>query len=399
MVAYPCHTRIFLHNLYQYDLRESLHSVKGAWQGVTLVLQRPVIAVTGSAGKSTTKEMIASILQTRWKVFKSPGNMNHLKSTAKNAKLITSVHRAAVLEYGMTRRGHIRRHCQYVQPNIGVITNVGTAHIGNFGGDTRKVALAKSELIQNMKQTGLLILNADDDNSRYLVTRGFNGKIRHVGVNRKADYQASSITQQGNGLSFQVKLNGTDHAFFVPILGRHNIYNALSAIAAAAELGFSPEEMQKGLRSFRKLGRRLIVYRLPHNIRVIDDTFSANPNAVKAAINVLTQMAKHKKIAVLGTMLEMGVYSAKGHRDVGRYAAQKQIDYLLTYGKEAGQIGKGAIAAGLPAARVFHFVNRDGLHQRLLQLLEANATVLVKGSHRLAMNQTVQFLRARKGTV
>lgn len=366
---------------------------------MTLILQRPVIAVTGSAGKSTTKEMVASILQTRWRVFKSPGNMNHLLSTVKNATLITPAHQAVVLEYGMTRRGHIRRHCQYVKPNIGIITNVGTAHIGNFGGDIRKVALAKSELIQNMKQTGLLILNADDDNSRYLVTKGFGGKIRRVGIDRKADYQASSITPQGNGMSFHVKLNGSDHTFFVPIMGRHNVYNALSAIAVAAELGFSPEEIKKGLRSFRKLGRRLTIYRLPHKIRVIDDTFSANPNAVKAAINVLTQIAKQKKIAVLGTMLEMGVYSVKGHREVGRYAAQKQVDYLLTYGREAEQIGKGAIAAGMPASRVFYFVNRNGLHRRLLELLEENATVLVKGSHGLAMNQTVQFLLARRCAV
>lgn len=362
---------------------------------MTLKLSRPLIAVTGSAGKSTTKEMIASILQTRWNIFKTAGNMNHLKSTAKNANKISPFHRAAVLEYGMTHRGHIRRHCLYVQPNMGVITNVGTAHIGNFGGDIKKVALAKSELIQYMKPTGTLFLNADDNNSKHLLTRGFKGKIRYVGINRKADYQARNIVARSNGTSFQVRLQGKDHTFFVPILGIHNIYNALFGVAVATELGFSPDEIKKGLQSYKKLGRRLTVYRLAHGIRVIDDTFSANPHAVKAAINVLTQIGGHKNIAVLGTMLEMGMYSGKGHRDVGSYLAKKNVHYLLTYGKEAEQIGRGAVMAGFPSNRVFHFVNRDRLHQHLLQLLEPAATVLVKGSHGLMMNKTVQFLRGR----
>lgn len=362
---------------------------------VTLKLSRPMIAITGSAGKSTTKEMIASILQTRWHIFKTPGNMNHLSSTAKYAQQITPIHRAAVLEYGMTHRGHIRRHCLYIQPNLGVITNVGTAHIGNFGGDIQKVALAKSELIQYMKPTGTLFLNADDNNSKHLLTRGFKGKIRYVGITRKADYQARNVIAHSNGTLFQVWMQGKDHTFFVPILGIHNVYNALYAVAVAAELEFSPNEIKKGLQSYKKLGRRLTIYRLTHGVRVIDDTFSANPHAAKAAISVLTQIGKHKNIAVLGTMLEMGIYSWKGHRDVGSYLAKKNIHYLLTYGKEAEQIGRGAVAAGFPSNRVFHFVNRDRLHQRLLQLLEPTSTVLVKGSHGLMMHKTVQFLRAR----
>lgn len=354
---------------------------------------RPVIAVSGSSGKTTVKEMISAILQRQWKIFKSKGNQNIPQCTKEYAKQITPAHRVAVLEYGMTRKGQIRKHCHIIQPNMGVITNVGTAHIGNFGGDIHKLALAKSELIRNMLPIGTLFLNADDANSKLMKWGHFDGKLITVGIEKKATYNAEDIRFISGGMKFKVKIDGKYQQFFIPIYGRHNIYNALFAIAVAKELKFSVRDMQKGLRLFQKFGARMSVFYIKNGIRLIDDTFSANPSAMKAAIDVLQHIGKGRKIAALGTMMEMGSYTKTAHRQVGSYAANKNIHYLLTYGQDAKEIGTEAVKNGLPPARVMHFTNRNSLHNRLLKIIEPNSTILIKGSHGMRMNQTVQFLR------
>lgn len=358
-----------------------------------LILARPVIAITGSAGKTTTKEMIAAVLRRRWQIFKSRLNGNFYTNIRKYAKEITPAHRAIVLEYGMLRLGHIKRSCRIIQPNQGVITNVGTAHIGNVGGKIAGVAKAKSELIRYMRRTGKLFLNADDVHSRKLRTKGFRGKIYKVGVKRVAHYRAYHVRYTENGMAFDVKLDGKAYPFFVPVFGTHNIYNALFAIAVCHQLRCRASLIQAGLRTYQKPKRRLSSYRLPGGARLIDDTYSANPHAMKAAVDVLSKVGRGTNIAVLGSMMELGSYSVRGHRDVGRYLARKKVDYLYTYGAAARYIGKAATLAGLPAAKVKHCATRQELHKSLVQHLEPNATILVKGSNKMKMSLTVRYLR------
>ncbi|MDD3363564.1 MAG: UDP-N-acetylmuramoyl-tripeptide--D-alanyl-D-alanine ligase [Syntrophomonas sp.] len=360
----------------------------------TLVLRKPVIAVTGSSGKTTTKEMIASVLQRRWKVYKSAENRNNRAHLRHHAKKIRSSHQAIVLEYGMSARGHLRRSCKIIKPNMAVITMIGTAHIGNVGGTVEGLIQAKSELILNMNQTGTLFLNADDENSKRLNTRTFQGIIVKVGINNKADYQALDVRSTQQGMNFGVKLLGTYHEFFIPILGTHNVYNALFAMAVADRLGFSPEQIKEGLENYRRPGRRLRVYHRENSVCLIDDTFNANPNSVKAAIDVLTTISKENNIAVLGSMSELGRYSRRGHKEVGRYLADKNITYLFTYGTGAKIIGKAAISNGFPSARVIHSISRNTLHKRLKRTINPGSTVLVKGSHNMMMNKTVRFLKS-----
>jgi len=357
-----------------------------------LILNKPVIGITGSAGKTTTKEMLASILQKKWRIYKTYGNANDYQHTKKAVEKILPKHKAAVLEFGMFYSGGIRKHCSIIQPNIGIITNVGTAHIGNFNGQIKGVALAKSELIHNMKQTGLLVINGDDTNSRLLTTKGFKGKIFTVGIKNKTTYQAFNIKYAKKGMSFQVVVRGQIYTFFIPVFGKHNIYNALSAIAVADHLNFSPNDMINGLKSFVRPNQRLSVHNLKNNIKVIDDTFSANPNAMKAAIDVLDQIGEGKKIAVLGTMLEMGKYAVKGHKDVGKYVARKKIDNLITFGVGAEKIGEGAIEAGFNKNKIRHFTDRKKLNSFLISQLSPNVSILIKASHRLNMNQTVKYI-------
>jgi UDP-N-acetylmuramoyl-tripeptide--D-alanyl-D-alanine ligase len=352
-----------------------------------------VIAITGSAGKTTTKEMIASVLKRRWRIFKSPYNKNFFTNTQKYAKQITAAHRAAVLEFGMLRAGHIRKHCMAIKPNYGIITNVGTAHIGNFDGKITGVARAKSELIRNMRPLGKLFVNADDPNSRLLSTGGFRGKIFTVGIRNRASYQAYNVRYRDNGMAFETKLDGKEYTFYVPILGEHNIYNALFAIAVCHQLNCKPSMIQLGLRSYLKPKSRLSTFHRSGGIRVIDDTYSANPNAMKAALDVLSKIGTGTNIAVLGSMLEMGKFAVRGHRSVGRYLATKKVDYLYTLGKSARSIRHGATAAGFPSEKAVHCTTKRQLHQLLRRQLKPNTTILVKGSHKMKMKETVQFIR------
>ncbi|WP_223829493.1 UDP-N-acetylmuramoyl-tripeptide--D-alanyl-D-alanine ligase [Paenibacillus arenilitoris] len=353
----------------------------------------PVIAVTGSAGKTTTKEMIAAVLGRRWKVFKSPHNQNGPNFTRKYVRQLRTYHRAVVVEYGMQFYGVIRRHCLYLQPAIGVITNVGRAHVGNFGGRVEGVAKAKSELIRYMKPTGTLLLNADDPHSRLLRTKGFKGRIIRVGIRNKADYQAFGVRFGANGMRFKVKLDGKLHPFSIPAYGEHNVCNALFAIAIAHGMGFTPRQMQDGLRSYARPNRRLRVARLSGGVTVIDDTFSSNPDAVKAALDVLARLGSGGKIAVLGTMLELGKHSSKGHLEAGKYAAGKSVRLLYTLGGPAKQIAAGARNAGLAASRIKSFADKSQLGRALLRTVKPGDTVLVKGSHGLGMGSIVAYLK------
>lgn len=355
-----------------------------------LILKKPVIAIVGSAGKTTTKEMLAAILQTRWKIFKTFGNANAPRHTAMYARKIQKHHKAAVLEYGMSKPGEIRRSTLIIRPNIGVVTNIGTAHIGHFNGSIKGIANTKSDLIRYMKQDGLLFINADDKNSKLLDTKKFKGEIVKVSQHVDSNYKAVKVHYEGRGMAFQVKIDNIYHKFYIPVYGKHNVYNALFAIAVARYLGFKIEDIKLGLKRYKKPYRRLSVYRLNNDLVIIDDSFSANLNASKAAIDVLSTIGKGKKVAILGSMLEMGKYKQISHKEVGRYLARKKIDYLLTYGIDATIIAKGAIEAGFPKTKIRSFYSQEKLINYLYRNIDKNSTILFKGSHAMRLDKVVK---------
>ncbi|KAB3529307.1 UDP-N-acetylmuramoyl-tripeptide--D-alanyl-D-alanine ligase [Alkaliphilus serpentinus] len=354
----------------------------------------PTIAITGSAGKTTTKEMIASILSTKWKIFKSEGNRNFAKSTKSHAKMIKPHHQAIVLEYGMGEGNTGKMHCSFIQPNISVITNIGSAHFGVFGNDIKLTAEKKSELIQYMKADGSLYINNDDENSKLLKTQDFKGRIYTVGINTPSDFRGINVKYSKKGMRFMVNLNGDLEDFLIPTFGYHNVVNALFAIGISHNLGFTPSEMRLGLKNYCLPSRRLMIHRLPNGLMIIDDSYSANPEATKAAIDVLVNLGKDKKrIAIIGSMLELGEFTAEGHREVGKYLADKQINKIFTYGDEAQWIRQGAMEAGFNPKNIFSFKDQDKIHRYIKRVVKPNTCILVKGSKLMEMYKTVEFIK------
>ena len=353
--------------------------------------ERPIIAITGSAGKTTSKAFLASILSKKWDIFESKDYWNTTEHTKKHAELINESHKAVVLEYGMAYPGVITNHCSIIQPNISVVTNVGLAHVSNFDGDIRGVAKAKSELIHGMDQQGLLILNKDDANSSYLTRDSFKGKIMTVGIRQQADYQAYDVQYKENGMAFKIKLANEEIELFIPILGEHHVYNALNAIAVADQLGFSPIEIKTGL-LFKKPPRRLTLYNCRDNITLIDDTVHSHPQGARAAIDVLSSIAKDRKVAIIGQMRELGDLREEEYDKLGSYIYDRGIDVLITYGFRTEGVGQGAAKKGMDASRIYHFLKKDDLHAMLKNNVRKGDTILVKGASKTNMFETIQFL-------
>ncbi|WGF38690.1 YheC/YheD family protein [Lysinibacillus capsici] len=351
----------------------------------------PIIAITGSAGKTTTKAFVGSILSKKWNVFESKDYWNTTEHTKKHKEEINDTHQAVVLEYGMAYPGIITNHCSIIQPNISIVTNIGLAHVGNFDGDVRGVAKAKSELIHGMDQQGLLIVNQDDDNSRYLETQQFKGKIITVGIKKEADYRAYDLQYKDVGMSFKMKLHGQEIELYIPILGEHHVYNALNAVAVADLLGFSPLDIQAGL-NFKKPPRRLTIYNCRDDITVIDDTVHSHPQGVRAALDVLKNIATNRKVAIIGQMRELGILREEEYRKVGEYVYEIGIDEFITYGFRTDEMSNAAISKGMDPSRVHHFINKDQLHALLEKLIKPHDTILVKGASKTNMFETVKFL-------
>ncbi|WNF35716.1 UDP-N-acetylmuramoyl-tripeptide--D-alanyl-D-alanine ligase [Bacillaceae bacterium IKA-2] len=357
-------------------------------------IQRPTIAVTGSAGKTTTKAFIASILRTRWITFESSDYWNRTDHTEQHLEQISLIHRALVLEYGMAYPGVITRHCEIIKPNIAVITNVGKAHIGNFEDGIDGIAQAKSELIKGMNPAGILFINKDDEGSKLLQVNGFKGKLVTIGMKPGADYLATAVQQTDRGLSFKVVISGKEQNFSTPVIGEYNLYNSLFAIGVADQLGFSVSEIQEGLTSVKRPKNRLDMITFNHDIKLIDDTVHAFPDAMRAAIDTLSEIKGEKTIAVLGSMPGLGESHESEHKAIGRYLKNKRIDYLLTYGNISENITVGALEAGFNPKKVNHYSRTSvkKLHEDLIKLIEPGSTILIKGASGLKMFETVRFL-------
>ncbi|MBH8600165.1 UDP-N-acetylmuramoyl-tripeptide--D-alanyl-D-alanine ligase [Thermoactinomyces sp. CICC 23799] len=351
-----------------------------------------VIGITGSAGKTTTTEMVASILKYRAPMVKTHRNLNTFSFLPTYLTRLTGKEKLLLLEMGMKSLNNIRKQCQIVRPEIGAVTNVGEAHAGSLGG-LHLIVKAKQELVDGVRKNGTLILNADDPRSRKLKTNRFQGKILTFGIRNPAHIRGKNIRYTRNGMAFDTVLQGRSFPVRIPVFGTHNVYNALTAIGVAWAYGTTIPEIQKGLATFKAPKMRLEFIRTKSGRILINDAWNANPTALRAGLDVLKNVSGSRpKIAVLGDMLELGEYSHQAHRQSGKYAARLGLTQLITLGKRGKIIARSAVANGMSPQRVLACDDfRQALHH--LARTPKNAVIYFKASRSLHFEKLVRQLK------
>jgi len=350
-----------------------------------------VIGITGSVGKSTTKEMTAEVLAMRYQTLKNPGNLNNEIGLPLTVLKLGENHERAVLEMGFYVPGEIQFLCDIAQPHIGVVTNIGTVH-AERAGSQEAIARGKSELVQALPADGVAILNFDDPWVRKMEEKS-KARVFFYGLSPEADLWADQIEGLGlDGIRFRLHYkNETIHSH-VPLIGRHSVHTALRAASVGLNDGLGWQEIFEGL----KRGRtqlRLAAVRSKTGALILDDTYNASPESMLAALNLLDEM-DGRKIAVLGDMLELGPYEKQGHDIVGMRAAQV-AKILVTLGSRAHMIAESARRAGLKPANVFEFEESAPVVEWLNKNLTSSDAVLVKGSHGLRMDRITAALEVR----
>lgn len=355
----------------------------------------PVAAITGSSGKTTTKEMLAAILAVNAPGLKTAGNFNNLIGLPLTLFQLTAAHQWAVLEMGMSERGEIARLTEIAAPTVAVITNVAQAHLltmKSLGG----IARAKGELFAALHPGAVAVINLDDE--RVAAIPVANGVQRRTyGLSPAAEIRAEEISPGGAEMRFVLRIADVSRAIRLPVAGRHNVSNALAATAAALSMGRSIEEIVEGLESFTPAKGRMETHLLSDGIVLIEDTYNANPLSVKAALVALDEMGgSGARIAVLGDMLELGESSAELHRDIGEFAAD-HCDRLFVFGPESQEIAAGARRAGMAAACVSLCASHEEAVQRLMQSLRPGDRLIIKGSRGMKMEKITAELRHKLG--
>jgi len=344
----------------------------------------PVVAVTGSTGKTTTKEMISSVLDQNYVVLKNEGNLNNHIGLPLTLLKLTEEHEIAILEMGMSGLDEIKRLSAIAQPQIGVITNIGESHIENLG-SKEGIRKAKMEITSFMKKDDLLIVNGDDP---YLTMEKDTLSVTKimVGEGSNCDLNLKSYTLNNeNGSVFKVNYHGNLLEFRLQVPGYHNIQNALLAIAVGLHLGLDLDEVKRGITKYEGSKMRLNIYEVGEKIRVIDDAYNASPDSMKAALAVLGNYKHEKKIAVLGDMLEMGEFGVDAHKLIGTKAQEYGVDYLFLYGDMMEYAVKTACEAGITPNNIVHSTNRETLSKKLIEVLEPDSVILFKGSRGMEM--------------
>ncbi len=308
---------------------------------------KPLIGVTGSTGKTTTKEAIAHVLSTRFRVLKSEGNFNNHFGLPLMLLKIEPEHDIAVIEMGMSHAGEIAALAKIAQPEIGVVTNVAPVHL-EFFDSVAGIARAKYELVQALPATGVAVLNADDEYVSQF-GRDFRGKVVLYGLRASADVRGENIQPMGSeGSAFDVVVGSCRENVVLHLVGRHNIYNALAAVAVGLEQGLSPSEAVAALASLTAADKRGQVVKLG-NITIINDCYNCNPKALEAMVDALAAMPAKRRIVVAGEMLELGPAGEELHRQAGERIADKKIDLLLGVRGQAVQMVEAARRAGMQA--------------------------------------------------
>ena len=368
------------------DTKKALGMIAKAYKNKLSPL---TVAVTGSVGKTTTKEFIYAVLSEKYKTLKTEGNFNNDIGLPMTLLGLSPENDAAVLEMGMSHFGEIEYLSKIASPNIAVITMIGRSHIENLG-SREGIRDAKLEIRKGLQHDGILILNGDEP-----LLEDINGAIYVAEKNKFADYVIDNVIEGENGCAFDLLYNGERvESLTIPAVGRHNVMNAAFAFAVGIAAGVGEFEIRRGLMSFRNTGLRQNIYE-SHGKTIIADCYNAAPESVKASLKVLSDIAERKgarKIAVLGDMKELGAYSAQAHVEVGTEVAANKIDVLFTFGMLAADIAAAASKYGVKNIFVFE----EGEYREIAEAIKENTAdgdvILFKGSRVMALEKVIELL-------
>ncbi len=353
-----------------------------------------VAAITGSAGKTTTKEMVGDILEIGNRTLTTQGNLNNLIGLPMSLLRLEKEHQNAVLEMGMNCPGEIARLTEIADPDVGVITNVGAAHLEGLG-DLEGVAKAKVELIEKISSRGRIVLNGDD---KLLMETAapYQREVVTFGLGRKNDVCGTRVQNLGReGVSFHLQYQGHSWAARLGIPGLHNVSNALAAAAVCLCLNEPPEHIVEGLGSFAGVKGRFELSPLPGGIILADDTYNANPSSLKAALDSVKALVDRggRIIVGLGEMMELGDAAITAHQEAGRMVAEIGVQYFLVMGEHALEMAKGAVESGLHRSKVEVVKSHSEMVRRIRKKMKQGDLIFLKGSRKVALEKVVDGLR------
>jgi UDP-N-acetylmuramoyl-tripeptide--D-alanyl-D-alanine ligase len=370
------------------QVEDSLKALQSLGAAARRLWGKPLLAVTGSAGKTTTKEILAHILSTRFRVMKSSGNLNNHIGLPLQLLKLEAEHDLAVVEMGMNHAGEIRALGELAHHDLAVVTTVAPVHL-EFFGSLAEIARAKYEIIETLHPGGVAVLNADDD---YVCQfgRDFKGKVVTFGIKRSADVTAKKIKLNGaEGSTFELVVGSVGEPVTFPLVGEHNIYNALAAAAAAMERGLSPSQAAGALSSIAPPDKRGQVLHL-HGATIINDCYNSNPRALEAMIDTLASMKAERRILVVGEMLELGPTAEALHRECGKHAAEKKIDMVIGVRGMARAVAEAACGSGTQA----QFVETpEQAGEWLARNLRPGDAVLLKASRGVKLERALTMLQ------
>lgn len=352
-----------------------------------------VVGVTGSVGKSTTKEMVSAVLESTYRVSRTPANHNNDIGMPMAILAMAEDTEIAVLEMGMNHFGEISYLTAIGQPDVAVIINIGTMHIEHLGSQ-EGILKAKMEIVEGMGKDGVLVLNGDD--ALLQTQRNTTDKkvVFFGNQNQTNDVLGFDVKQTESALSFDVKAGDTRFSVQLALEGMHFVNDAMAAVAVGLEMGITPENIANALAAFRNMAGRQEIYE-KNGYTIIQDCYNAGPESMAAALNVLGNR-NGRRIAVLGDMLELGICADAEHYKVGRIAAKK-VDILLAYGPHSVRVLKGAITGGMQQAKARAFTERENLVQALKYLAKPGDVILFKGSRGMHMEYALEaFLTEEK---
>ena len=346
----------------------------------------PVIGVTGSVGKTTTKELIASVLSQRFDTLKNQGNLNNQTGVPLTLFRLTENHGAAVVEMGTNHFGEIAALSDIVRPTIGVITNIGESHI-EYLGSRDGILREKSDVFKNIGAEGRAIVNGDDD--KLCTLRGKVNNLTTYGFGMENDIRAEDVVDKGlEGSEFTAVYGDKSLRLAVPAPGRHMIMNAMCAMAVGLALGMSQEEIAAGVAAYVPAAGRMDIIK-GRSITLLSDAYNASPTSMKGSIDIACK-AEGRSVLILGDMLELGDNAPEYHYQVGQHAAAAGADLLISVGELSREINRGAAEGGV---ETMHFANREELSKKLEDIILEGDTVLVKASHSMGLDNIAEYLK------